>query len=160
MERRSCERKSLRGYASSNILVEPTYHYFLTVYDLSSWFLEEVPERKRGRTETPSPSSVPALQGKPKSTVPAIKDGKVEEKVSVVQPEPSERRNLWRPRMTSLKHLRSLRKTSPKHLRSRRMSSQILPNLHRHQMMHHHLLRLLHLHLSASSVHRGQPCEK
>ena len=35
-------KESLRGYANSNIFVEPTYNYFLTMYDLSSWFLEDV----------------------------------------------------------------------------------------------------------------------
>jgi hypothetical protein len=35
-------KESLRGYANSNIFVEPTYNFFLTIYDLRSWFLEEV----------------------------------------------------------------------------------------------------------------------
>ncbi|CAK8996450.1 unnamed protein product [Durusdinium trenchii] len=35
-------KESLRGYANSNIFVEPTHNYFPTMHDLSNLFLEEV----------------------------------------------------------------------------------------------------------------------
>lgn len=35
-------KESLKGYASGNVFVQPTENFFLTLHDLSAWFLEDV----------------------------------------------------------------------------------------------------------------------
>ena len=35
-------KESLKGYATGNVFVQPTFNFYLTMHDLSAWFLEDV----------------------------------------------------------------------------------------------------------------------
>ena len=38
----SLVKESLKGYATGNVFVQPTFNFYLTMHDLSAWFLEDV----------------------------------------------------------------------------------------------------------------------
>ena len=134
---------------------------------LLQWLLKA--EQKRSRTETPSPSSIPALQDAPVAL--AIMDGKMDDvdaqpdlqqAVRAPREQPPNLKEVQAPNVKEVEppNLAEAIHEEPPNLNEEEQMTHLSTTHRGHPSQTHPLPRLLHLRQSASSANRKPPSEK